>query len=95
MKRVTGIHEVHILAMGLLHPLVHGMIDAPVGLRHPIVDTIGKRTYHLQAVVGRTSVDDNKLDVAKSLGQYTLDGAPELAGIVVIDGDDGESCHGR
>ena len=94
MEAVVGVEEPDRVAAEAAKPLVHGVVEAAVGLgdhRHAVA---GKRAHDAQRVVARGPVDDQQLLVGMRLAAERLQRLADGGGGVAADGDDGDAQLG-
>lgn len=70
--------------------LIHGMIDAIVGLATPIGKVRLILFYQLLAAIRTTTIDNNPLEIFTSLADDRVDGALEASLIIIVNCDDGQ-----
>ena len=84
---VAGIEELTKLSLGLRDALVHGMVNAVVGLTHPIGDVGTVGLYELAAAIVGTSINYNPLKITEGLCTDAFNSLSQSFEIIVIDGD--------
>ena len=92
-KGIAGIHKDEPITRGARNAFVHGVVDAGVRFRNPVLDARGVLFNHGNAVVGRSTIDHDVLDIRVRLTHHRQDGFFQPAGIVAVNGDNGDS-HG-
>lgn len=79
---IPAVQELQILPFGHADAFVHGVVDALVGLAHPVGEVVGVLLDQLAAAVGGAAVDDDPLEVAEGLRNNAVDGLPEAVAVV-------------
>ena len=92
-KGIAGIHKDEPITRGARNAFIHGVVDAGVRFRNPVLDARGVLFNHGNAVVSGCAVNDDVFNVGVGLTSDRSDGFFQPVGIVAVNGDDRDS-HG-
>ena len=89
-ERISAVHEIDPLAFRFPYPLVHGIVDSPVGFGDQPVDPIPVTSDHVQRSVRGAPVDHDVFVVGKLLEKNASNRSLHFFHIVQHDGYDGK-----
>ncbi len=90
VEAVAGIEEAHVVARGQCQSLVHGVVQAVVGLADEACHAFLVAADDAEGLVGGGTVDDDVFHVVVGLRDDALQGVFDGGFGVVADGDDAE-----